>query len=121
NKRMVFYAKLSIIGVLIVSFFSYPFQSFAISLCFYVFSALIAANGEGKKYSISLNIRFTVFIIAPYFFFISKGISQIGAIRKWRTAHYMMDTNEVEAFRIYNEIYPSLQHEGRFLFNYGAH
>jgi len=129
NKRIVNYlllsAKASLIAFWIVALFSYPLRSVPNNIFFIILLSVVSANSGSVLKSIKLkeHIRKMISIIALLMvgLFVYNQAAKYRATREWLTAfHILHEGHKEEAIKLYEKLYPTLEYNPYFLFNYGA-
>ncbi len=122
NKILFIGAKACILSILICAIFSYPFQKIQNNLLFFFFAAYIASINKPFFYIKNISSKIMVIILALFVIFvIYYQVSKFIACTKWNKASALSENNQLtESSLIYDTVYPELNKDPLFLFNYGT-
>jgi len=116
-------AQIIIVGFIIFSFVSYPFRIIAHSTLFFIF---LSISTFSSKSLISLHIRLKSWkmIIGSFavvvFGFLMYQTNQMSSYKTWQKMMISMQSGDRNGLLKMNALYPSLEHDNVFLFNYGT-
>jgi O-antigen polymerase len=118
-------AKASLIAIWITALFSYPLRSVPNNVFFIVMLAGVSANTPIELKSIKLKEKdrklLSIFGLILLAFFVYNQVGKYKATKEWLTAfHLVREGRNEEAVRLYEKLYPTLNYNQYFLFNYGA-
>jgi O-antigen ligase len=118
-------ARTSVIAIAITSFFSYPLRTLPINAFFFFALAIVSANTSDQIKTIEIDAKarkllsIAGMIALAVFFFNQK--EKHDASKKWLHAYQLVREKRFdEAKQLYTELYPVLNYNPYFLFNYGA-
>jgi len=111
----------SLFSISIAALFSYPFSILSVNFLAIIYLAIMSSQTEGLRARIPFIYFGNIILIALIIFIFSKAVVRMNAFRKWEIAAKLAESDRfVEAKLYYEQCYPILKNDGRFLFNYGA-
>ena len=116
-------AQIIIIAYSIYSFVCYPLRTIPNSTLFFIFLSL-ASIGSKPLFSFSLNISIwrsllgSVFVL--FFIFLIFQANQLSYYKTWHKATIAMESGDRYGLTIMEELYPNLNDDKLFLYNYGT-
>jgi tetratricopeptide (TPR) repeat protein len=115
----------SIVAILLTGLFSYPFHILPVTLHFALMSGLLVAftqaNSKARTYSFqSVSIRiFSVILLAGSLALEYHYIQEFKALSEWKSCSDKAKKGDFSR-QEYQNLYPVLQHNSYYLYNYGA-
>jgi len=117
--------KASLISLLVISLFSYPFEIFQLSFISILFIALLS-HASKKKFSIknfshvnSAKIALSIGVLLIVLIGSLHIQSYCKTVMEWDQAQTMFRTNQMESLFLYEQLYFELNNTPEFLISYG--
>lgn len=118
-------AKATLIGIIVFSLFSYPFESLTIAVNFTISAAIVVHASTGERgWQFIVSKRNSLLIPSLIVFMCAivgvQQYKQLVAIEKWKQIALLVQIDPDTAFQQYQEVYYSLSNVGDFMYNYGT-
>ena len=125
GNETVIAARASVLAILVTSLFSYPLHTLPNNVLLFLMLSIISANSPRMLRSITIKERNRKLLsLLAILILILFGINQVGkfnAAKKWLHGFQLVRANKYdEAQKLYSTLYPVLNYNPYFLFNYGA-
>jgi O-antigen polymerase len=115
----------SLIAILVSSLFSYPLQDYGVLSFFFISLTIISSHTPESVYTLTTNKakrRLVLFFsLIVLLLFVRLSANRIKAEKDWKNAFEMVRKGQYDQAKMkYEELYPVMEYNQFFIFNYGA-
>jgi O-antigen ligase len=125
KSRFLIAAKASVIMIMVTSLFSYPLRTLPVYTFFFIMLAIISSRYSPSLWKIGLTTKTRRYLCLMgaiiLIVFVKQQKVKFNASREWLSAYRLVrEKRHDEARKVYASLYPTLNYNQYFLFNYGA-